>query len=614
MFVLGLLICIVLRAFSAQAKVVTSFNECSEFFYQNKEPEGIDQNAKKICQMYEQGGSYYATLYSVSHRIPLYSAYTFDPDCTSDSGRKNDWHVERQISQPQHHTDHMVLEKDLSDNEKIIIKRYQAISSDYSDTGYDQGHLNPNSFSCGDGRKATFTLTNAAPMDACFNRVPWKNWEGTLRKFLNDRLNVDKKVIDNSDVDSDDDQQTTDTTIYIVTGTVPNANLRIPQREISNDPDRVTVPSHIWTAVCYKHPSEEKSFSFGYMGENKPAEPGISLMSVFTLNEKLSRLYSELSGTQQSIKIFDDECYGDNNKLETVRNVFKKLIDLPGNQRLQMTPDAHNIYNTLKRTKNSDISNDNIKLSKLTAQLTFDSMSTFCSVVEHLKGYGSACLIIRAVKLVKNFFHDELRKREISEGSDAVECLLVPEKQKTAADGSQCSRISDSSDSCQCYTEGETKPCCSSPCLYQGNLKSYRCYSGQTPIECSPRYSLITYKGERCKDDHPCATYGKDYYWCNTIYNTWDYCSPPLWRSKAKNGQHCHSNHACAKYNAKYLWCYTDDKGNYDQCCTSDDCHSAVNGQTCRSNHLCGKHGEDYLWCYTDYEDNWDYCCTNCSQ
>lgn len=101
MFVLGLLTCIVLRAFSAQAKVVPSFDECKEFFYKNKVPEGMDQNAMKICQKYNDGEStrsYYATLYSVQHRIPLYSAYKFDPKCKSTSGRTRIWHVEPQVS------------------------------------------------------------------------------------------------------------------------------------------------------------------------------------------------------------------------------------------------------------------------------------------------------------------------------------------------------------------------------------------------------------------------------------------------------------------------------------------------------------------------------------
>uniref|UniRef100_A0A8C2K3C7 Uncharacterized LOC109061560 n=1 Tax=Cyprinus carpio TaxID=7962 RepID=A0A8C2K3C7_CYPCA len=592
MIVLALLTCIVLRAFSIQAKVVDSFEECKAFFYKNTEPEGMVQNGKKICQMYEGGGPYYyATLYSVPHRIPLYSAYTLDPACSSTPGVtcKNNWHVEPQISQPQNPTDHMVLEKDSDEN---IIKGNQAISSDYNDTGYDPGCLNPNSFQNGTGRTATCTLTNAAPMDACFNRIHWSKWENTLKKLLKDCL-----ANDNASA-----------TAYIVTGTVPSASERIPLKGASGDTQRVAVPSHIWTAVCYKHHTDDtKTFSFSYMGRNQPAEPGISLMRVSNLNDRLSELYHKF------IKIFVDDC-GEDNKLNMIKESFQKLINLPVNQGVQMSPDVQNTLGAVKRAISSDSTSStiNVTLRTVTAGLGFDSMQEYYNVTEELKAFsGSACLITHAKPLV---IHAEHKKREGSESSDAVECLLVPEKQKTAADGSHCSSFSDSAESCQCTTEGETKPCCSSPCLYSKCLKGYRCYSGQVQIPCSPPYSVITYKGERCLDDYPCATYGYDYYWCWTgsLPHNWDYCSPPLWHSKAKNGKYCRSNHACAKYGSEHKWCYTDNKDSWDRCCSSDDCHSAVNDQTCRSDHLCGYYGYSYLWCYTDNRGNWDYCCKDC--
>ncbi|RXN21003.1 endonuclease domain-containing 1 -like protein [Labeo rohita] len=70
----------------------------------------------------------------------------------------------------------MVRENQRSKN---AYKENQAISDDYSETGYDRAHLNPNSFQCSEGRRSTFTLTNAAPMDACFNRNQWGKWEKT---------------------------------------------------------------------------------------------------------------------------------------------------------------------------------------------------------------------------------------------------------------------------------------------------------------------------------------------------------------------------------------------------------------------------------------------------
>ncbi|KTF81733.1 hypothetical protein cypCar_00044405 [Cyprinus carpio] len=326
MFALGLLIFIVLRAFSAQAKVSNDFDFCKDFFFKKTEPTGMDQNAKKICQCMSDV-PYYATLYSVHHRIPLYSAYRFDLDCKKDSGSSNIWYLEPQISEPNSETQCMVSEKQkLQNNYKLN----QAISSDYTKSGYDRGHLNPNSFQCGVGRTATSTLTNAAPMDPCFNRVHWKDWESTLRDFLQGKLN------------------NIHATAYIVTGTVPNANIRIPQKEISKDPERVTVPSHIWTAVCYEHSTDDKeSFSFGYMGTNQP-QNDIKLMSVSELNRELSKLYR----VSPDIKIFKDDCFGDN-KSDDVKATFNEIMSL-------------NVQNTRKRTISSDSLNSetNVKVQK----------------------------------------------------------------------------------------------------------------------------------------------------------------------------------------------------------------------------------------------------------
>ncbi|XP_051741771.1 uncharacterized protein LOC127508135 [Ctenopharyngodon idella] len=453
-----------------------------------------------------------------------------------------------QISEPNSTIDYMVPE---NQNNEDTYKGNQAISSDYRDTGYDRGQLKPNSFSCtDDGRTATFTLTNAAPMDARFNCIHWKKLERTLKSFLTKKLDSDRPA-----------------TAYIVTGTVPDVNLRIPQKEISEEPERVTVPSHIWTAVCYNHHDDDKSFSFGYIGENL-SRGKVNLMSVSQLNNRLNQLY-KLS----NIKIFVDDCFEDSNKLNKVKKAFQKLIGLP------VTPDVQKTYDALQTVSSNG---EDVVLTDMIVKLTFNSLSSYSTMAEELQvSTKRACLIT-------NY------------GQESIECQLVPKKRKIAVDGSPCSS----------NTGGETKPCCSTPCLYKDNLKGYRCYSGQKEIACSPQYSLITYKGERCMDDHPCGTYGEDYYWCYKISGKWDYCSPLLWRSKAKNGQYCRRDNACAKYGESQQWCYTDD-GKKHECCTSDDCYSTVNGKTCKSNHPCGKHGEKYLWCWTTH-GSWDYCCTSC--
>ncbi len=100
MFLLCLLTCFALSNFNVQAKVVNSFNECKQFFYQGKEPQGMDQNAKKICQKLKYDNFLYATLYSTFERIPLYSAYKFDTECKGSSTHteKKFWHIEPQVT------------------------------------------------------------------------------------------------------------------------------------------------------------------------------------------------------------------------------------------------------------------------------------------------------------------------------------------------------------------------------------------------------------------------------------------------------------------------------------------------------------------------------------
>ncbi|KAL6489697.1 hypothetical protein MHYP_G00000420 [Metynnis hypsauchen] len=548
MTLLPLLACVLLGALSAQAKVVSTFDECKNFFYKGVEPQGMDQNAVKICQKYGgSSSSHYATLYSTYHRIPLYSAYTFNSG--GESIGQPLWFIEPQVSG--------FNEEKMSPESRFnsdAIKRKQAVNSDYSHTGYDRGHLNPQSFQRDEGRKATFTLTNAAPMDPCFNRIYWSWWESMLKKLLNIMLS----------------------TAYLVTGTVPDPAFRIPQREYStSDLQRVTVPSHVWTAVCFEHPFvEEESFSFGYMGPNKP-DGKIELMTVPAMNVMLTELY------KNPVRIFTDDCFSKSRKSKEVQEKMQEIQKL-------------------------------LKLRIIKGdQTSYKNMSTFFWQTELMKAEIKRSCVVKDIK-GKWTEPDDLRKRDVNEGSDGVKCQQVPEKSDaaamTAADGTRCL-----SGERYCKTENGFKPCCTTPCLYQEKLKGYWCSSGQAQIQCSPQYSAITAKGKKCKEDHLCGTYGEDYYWCKVpgLLTSWDYCSPPLWRSKAKSGHYCRPNHACAKYSENYYWCYTDFNNNWNYCCTHDDCLSAINGKTCKPDHPCGYYKKSYLWCYTT-DGNWDYCCKRC--
>ncbi|XP_060745608.1 uncharacterized protein LOC132859054 [Tachysurus vachellii] len=292
-------------------------------------------------------------------------------------------------------------------------------------------------------------------------------------------------------------------------------------------------------------------------------------------------------------------------------------IKLAENQRMMipgLVRDAPNIFRTVKRVMHSDSLPTKVKVIGLSATLSTDSLRSYSIMVEGMKYMESACLITKAQNSIVPTDRSDLRKRNVFKQSESIECQVVPEKSvtgwQTAVDGSPCQSVSDSSLGCNCITESKTKSCCSSPCLYRQERKGYWCYSGWRLIQCSPQYSLITYKGERCKDNYPCATYGYDYYWCWKVSGSWDYCSPPLWRSKASDGKYCQNNHACAKYGKSQPYCYTDDNDK-KECCISDDCFSAVNDKNCKSDHPCGYYSYPYLWCYTT-DGDWDYCCTYC--
>ena len=177
---------------------------------------------------------------------------------------------------------------------------YQAAESDYANTGFDRGHLNPASYHCDNARHATYTLTNAVPQDPCFNQQIWKLMEQTARKLMRDSCNF------------------AGARRFFVTGSVPQHNRLIPkaeqdaESEIVRPSHRVSIPSHMWTAACCDSSkttdpaNTNKGFSFAYIGANTPA-PDATAVGVNALEQKLTKLYR----TAKSPKIFKDGCLKD---------------------------------------------------------------------------------------------------------------------------------------------------------------------------------------------------------------------------------------------------------------------------------------------------------------
>uniref|UniRef100_A0A8C3KCW8 ENDD1 protein n=1 Tax=Calidris pygmaea TaxID=425635 RepID=A0A8C3KCW8_9CHAR len=78
------------------SEVVTPFQSCPQFFFQKTPPNNalMPNNPAWICQRYKNK-YHFATLYNRDLRIPVYSAYIYQPKTGK---RPNIWMVEPQVS------------------------------------------------------------------------------------------------------------------------------------------------------------------------------------------------------------------------------------------------------------------------------------------------------------------------------------------------------------------------------------------------------------------------------------------------------------------------------------------------------------------------------------
>ncbi|XP_048115367.1 uncharacterized protein si:ch211-165i18.2 [Alosa alosa] len=383
----------------------------------------------------------------------------------------------------------MQAEKNYARDYSDAIKSKQAVNGDYSNTGYDRGQLNPSSFQCGDGRIATFTLTNSAPMDASFYTVHLKQWEECVKGILRN-------------------QSESEGTAYLVTGTVPSQDRRIPRQEEFDDVSkrdfhRVTVPTHIWTAVCYKHNvDDEKSFSFGYIGLNHPNST-INVMTVPQLNAELPALY----GTS-IVNIFTDDCFSNNRKSEGIIRLLYQSIQLPISE------------------------TDASKKSEVTELLTEEGI--------HCMG---SCLYRDNSR---DYYCCDQKNREIP---------CSPDYSNVTVYGDKC--WSDHT----CGTHGYYYYWCYTHTSWD--------YCSPPPLPLGKGVGKYRGDGSMCRSDYNCGWYGNKYTWCYTDYsNTWDYCcNIDAYPFSALNGMTCKTDHPCDYYGYNYLWCYTTD-GKWDYCCS----------------------------------------------
>ncbi|NWU88231.1 ENDD1 protein, partial [Onychorhynchus coronatus] len=255
------------------SEVVSSFeNKCDQFFYQKTiAKEGLEpENPAWICQTYKNQ-RFYATLYDIKERIPVYSAYIYEPG----TGKRPDkWMVEPQLIRktlPKDMQTEGTLRHTYHISQKDIDKS-QAVNADYTDLkGLDRGHLNPASHhDTRDGWKTTFTLTNIVPQDISLNSDAWNKYEHETM------------------TQKSEDCKTT----YAIVGAVPGNSY------INNG--RVNVPSHIWASVCCKT-KHNTVIAWGAIADNKQNK--VEDLTLGELEEKLAKLYN-----RGPVSLFHKDC------------------------------------------------------------------------------------------------------------------------------------------------------------------------------------------------------------------------------------------------------------------------------------------------------------------
>ncbi|XP_039560306.1 endonuclease domain-containing 1 protein-like [Passer montanus] len=271
---LGLLLLQVLASclWLGHSEVVNSFASCPQFFYAGTTPNDAlnPKNPAWICQRFSNS-YHYATLYDRDRRIPVYSAYKYQPG----AGKRPDveWFLEPQLI-GKNNLKEMTQELTLTHNHKFTIeeiKESQAIPGDYTQlNGLDRGHLCPSGhMESVLSKTATFTQTNVVPQYRILNNGQWNAYESdTMDKMSNGCKNT-----------------------FVITGAVPGNTF------ISNG--RVNRPSHIWSAACCVV-DKKTTKAWGAIADNDKNE--VENITLGELEMRLTNLY------KRTVTLFNNAC------------------------------------------------------------------------------------------------------------------------------------------------------------------------------------------------------------------------------------------------------------------------------------------------------------------
>ncbi|XP_077196452.1 endonuclease domain-containing 1 protein-like [Paroedura picta] len=273
MLLLLLFVCVGWHTTPGEAEVVESFEDtCPQFFFRETPPRiGLTASYMvPICQRYKNQYRY-ATLYDQENRIPVYSAYIYNP---GQGKRPSNWMVEPQLVdlwlQPEMTSEGALLQK--SRTTKAALEESQAVLQDYKNLiDYNRGHLNPNSHQPDpEAKKSTFTLTNIVPQFIKLNGGTWNNYE---QQTMQRNTQGCKET-------------------FAVVGAVPGNNY------IAGG--RVNKPSHVWSAACC-YIDNNHLRSWGIIATNDKDQ--VEELTLGQLEEKLAELYQ-----RNSISLFHSDC------------------------------------------------------------------------------------------------------------------------------------------------------------------------------------------------------------------------------------------------------------------------------------------------------------------
>lgn len=259
--------------------------ECNDYFYNKQAPQNIPGNINDYVVIVQiiNNTSYYCTLYNTKDKIAVFSAYQMHFGESGECARKDNWYIEPGLSTST--TD------GVSNNKVSKNHQEQASNDDYKLAYWDKGHLNPNFFQTGEGREATFRLTNAVPMHPAFNRIYWYELEKQTKELMKKNCSEGKR--------------------YLITGAIPSPSKN--WKTLKNE-SKVNIPDYIFTAACcFK---QEMSFSFAYIGRNE-ANTEIFVSNVRNVGNVIQKKWpledSKVIENELDFTLFRNDCgnYGD---------------------------------------------------------------------------------------------------------------------------------------------------------------------------------------------------------------------------------------------------------------------------------------------------------------